>query len=290
MNLESIKAFRRVFPNAVGPAWAHYLTFAYPPLSWDGEGKLPEIAVYDLEHQPTTYDFLCWLILVKAMGAKHVRFAYEGKIQDWKYPAAQAWKRFGMILVPLCELMGMPFDVGPRCKGFTTAYRWGHVNSYYLDSGPMDMLPHIGGENPGITITLRDTIKFKWKDSNRKVWLRFARFLESCGEKVTVLDDPDATGSILEVRKRLALYCGAKTNLGASNGTMSLCMFSPAPYLVTNLMPDSPESGELRNEFARIGFPVGSQFAFATSKQRLSWLPDTYDNVMSEYLDYWRKV
>ena len=276
------KEWREKHPRTVAPEWSQYLTFAWPPLAWDGR-PLPEVAVYDLEHQPTTYDFICWLVIVKTLGAKHVHFVYEGKIQDWKYSAAQAWKRFGNVIVPLAEMMGLPFTVGPKRYGFTVAYRWGHVESLYKTLGRIEKLPLVGEAHGHVTVTLRDTIKFQWKNSNRQAWERFAKHLEASGEKVIFLDDSDATGVILEARKRMELYSGAKVNLGGSGGPMSMCLFSEAPYLVMNLLPDDPQSMELAIEFMGHGFPPGSQFSFRNDRQLLSWEPDYYENIVKEY-------
>lgn len=285
MNLKSVVQDEKKGKSVSYPEWASYLTFAWPPLKWDG-GYLPETAVYDLEHQPTTYDFVCWLVLVKTLGAKHVHFAYEGKIQDWKYPASQAWKRFGNILVPLCEMFDLPFTVGKRVKGFTCGYRWGHVESLYKRLGQIEKLPSTHFEKKGhITITIRDTIKFKWKDSNREAWLRFAEYLENGGEQVIVLDDSDSTGMILEPQKRLELYASAKMNLGGSGGPMSLCLFSECPYLVLNLVPDNEENkAGIIEDFRSQGFPVGSQFSFRNKDQLLNWNPDSYENIMKAYV------
>jgi hypothetical protein len=282
--------FKKAHPKVVAPAWAQYLIWAWPQFNWDGK-PLPETAVWDLENQPTTYDFICWLMIVKTLGAKNVHFSYYGSIQNWKYTAAEAWKRFGNIVVPMCDLMGMEFTVGPRKFGFTAAYRWGHVESLYRTLGRIEKLPHVKAwKQDYITITLRDTIKFQWKNSNREAWERFRRYLEGKGEEVIFLDDSDVTGSILEPRKRLELYCNAKANLGGANGTMGMCMFSAAPYLVMNLLPDHPDSKELEQEFQRIGFPVGSQFSFRNECQELSWVPDSYENIVEAYGRHTAKI
>lgn len=277
--------FREKLPDQRAPSWSNYLTFAWPPLSWDGK-ELSDIAVYDLEHQPTTYDFVCWLSLVKTLGAKDIHFAFERKLQDWKYGHDEGWKRFGNILVPLCGLMGFNFTVGPRREGFTTAYRWGHVNALYKLLGEIELLYAKPEPEDYVTITVRDTIKFKYKNSSREVWEEVRRALEARGENVVWLDDCDTTGTILEPWKRLDLYRKAKCNLG-SGGPMSLALFSECPYLVTNLMPEALEhAAELEKEFKTTLFPVGSQFEFKNSKQLLSWKPDTVKNVMEAYSDW----
>jgi hypothetical protein len=285
---ELVSKFRERFPDAHAPEWAKDLTYAWPPFGWDGKEPLPEVAVWDLANQPTTYDFLCWLMIVKTLGAKRVHFAYYGTIQDWKYPKAEAWKRFGNILVPLCEMMGLPFDVGPKRHGFTTSYRWGHVEKLYrfmqrIEKLPLPKVTH----GNYITVTLRETIKFKYKDSPRAAWDTAVKALEDCGEKVIVLDDSDATGSILTPQKRLEIYAGAKLNMG-SGGPMSLCLFSEAPYLVTNLFPRGWEK-LMREEFAQADFDIGSQFSFRNSRQMLSWDADTPQSIMAAYRHYWEQ-
>jgi len=78
-------------PEIVAPKWADYLVFALPPLSYNG-GILPSTAVFDLEHQPTTFDVLPWLSIAKTMGAEKVHLVFDGKIQNWKYSTAEAFK------------------------------------------------------------------------------------------------------------------------------------------------------------------------------------------------------
>lgn len=267
---------------SAAPAWADYLTWAWPsPIRY---GTLPDLAVYDLEHQPTTFDFVTWAVLAKNLGAKTVRFAYEGKIQNWKYPDHVAWKRFEHILAPTCELLGLPWEVGNRCSGFTVGHHWGDVASFARAHGGLRHKITLTAEPHGhVTVTIRESIRNKWRDSNRLQWDRVIAELERRGERVIVIEDVETSGRPMPLDERMRLYSGAKMNLGVNNGPMTLCHLSDAPYLTWMKFDGSADSETLRQHMANTGFPIGSQFEFANSQQLLVWGEDSAASIMQAY-------
>lgn len=271
-------------PASLAPAWSHYLTFAWPPFTYRGEAPLPDVAVYDLEHQPTTFNFVPWCLMVKNLGAKEVRFAYEGKIQDWKYSPSVAWRRFANILIPTCELFGLPWSIGNRCPGFTVGYELGHVQELYRALPAWQKLKLTDEPRGHVTVTIRDSIRNKFRDSNMREWERVIAQIEKT-EKVVVLEDSETLGGVLSIEKRMRLYSGAKMNLHVNNGPMGLCYASDAPYLAFMNFGESQEGKNLVDYMVATAFPPGSQLDFRTPKQAFVWADDTFDTIMAAYVD-----
>jgi len=270
-------------PEIVAPKWADYLVFALPPLSYNG-GILPSTAVFDLEHQPTTFDVLPWLSIAKTMGAEKVHLVFDGKIQNWKYSTAEAFKRLGNITIPAIELMGLPWTIGAKKPGFTVGYHFGHLNEAFKTKGKIEKLPLIKSEDSGyVTVTLRDTIRNKSRDSNRDEWNKVISWLEEKGERVIVLDDGDAYGYTLTLKKRWSIYSNAKMNLGVNSGPMSMCAISDAPYMIFRCFIDNQEGREMENFRAKGGFPKGSQMLFKNDAQEMIYEEDTFENITRAY-------
>jgi hypothetical protein len=235
-------------------------------------------AFYDLSCYPTTFDMAAWCVIVKTMGANHVRFVYDGRMASWKYPEEIAWRRFANILIPMCSLAGMSWSVERTRNGFTANYHVGHVNEMYKQKGRIEKLQAVTDSKKRgyITITLRDSIRNKWRDSNKQAWERVRKDLERNGREVVVIRDGEY--SPLDLRKRMELYQYADMNLGVSCGPITLCYLSEAPYRAFNLTPNE----EMERFLEKGGMPKGSQFAFRNDKQKLVWEPDSYEVISRE--------
>jgi len=245
-------------------------------------GEPGPVAYYDLGTMPTTYDFAPWLVIAKTVGARHVRFAYRGEIQTTKYPAEIAWRRFANILIPMCKFAGMDWDVKDRADGFTNAYAYGHVLALYRSAKRVEKLKASFAIDGYTTITLRNSRKQPWRNSNETAWAKFEEYLKRRGKKVMIF--PDCEDNPIHLDYRMAVYAGAEMNLGASGGPMALCHFSDAPYLTYNMVPRDPKWGpELERYMTMTGFPPDTQMPFRTQRQRLVWKPDDYDTIREEY-------
>ena len=246
------------------------------------------LAVYDLTRLPTTYDFAAWCVNARTRGATRVHFIIDGDIAHWKYPKEVAWARFGTILVPLCKLAGLEFSVGRRMQGLEVPYTHGSVEQTYRELGRLEKLKSaLKATSQGhVTITLRESFRNKYRNSNREAWEEFAKYLEGRGEKVVIF--PECEHAPLNVLHRMALYAGAKMNLGVANGPMALCIFSEAPYITLNQLPEPPaelREGviDVRRLAEKVGFPEGSQYSFRNDRQILIYKPDTYENIVEAY-------
>lgn len=237
------------------------------------------VAYYDLAEYPTTFDIATWCVVVGTMGANHVRFVYDGKMASWKYPEEVAWRRFANICIPMCSLAGMSWEISRTRNGFTAPYHIGDVNRLFKEKGHVHKLRAVtdSGKRGYVTITMRDSIRNKWRDSNRRAWDKFGAELKMQGREVVVIDD--AEFSPIDLRKRMELYQYADMNLAASGGPITLCYLSDAPYISINMLPADARSESMERFLAQGGFPKGSQMLYAHAKQRIVWELDTYENI-----------
>lgn len=243
-------------------------------------------AIYDLCKHPTTFDFASWACYARTCGTEKVHFIIDGPIAQWKYPADIAWKRFANILIPLCKLAGLEYSVGGRIDGKTFSYMAGHLNKLYKQLGRIHKLKHtqIPLRSPYVTITLRESFRNRFRNSNVAEWEKFRKWLEGKNVDVEVL--PECENAPINLEYRMGLYAGAQMNFGVGNGPMALCVFSEAPYLLLNLCPDPGEERvqyDQKKLLERQGFPEGSQFAFKNDRQLLVYEPDSFENIVLAY-------
>lgn len=243
-------------------------------------------ALYDLRTMPTTFDFSAWVVIAKSHGCDHVNFHIDGSIQTAKYPAYLGWRRFGNILVPLTLLAGMTFDVGNIPVGQRFPYLAGDVEKCYRELGKIELLKPERkiGKSGYVTITIRDSFRNTYRNSNRAEWEKVKAYLLSKGKEVVWLDESEQRPLALEYR--LALYSEAEMNLGASGGPMWMCAYSEAPYLIFNVIPegehfDAQYNMVKLNEFS--GITEGFQYSFRTEQQRIVWKPDRFEHIISAY-------
>lgn len=241
-------------------------------------------AIYDLTREPTTYDFAAWCVIARTHGARHVHFVIDGDIAHWKYSKNIAWARFGTVLVPMCELAGMTYSVGARMVGEQYPYTHGAVEQMYRELGRIEKLrlPEPAEYRGHITITLRESFRNQYRNSNEEAWAKFKQYLSQRGETVIVLQECEHAP--LNLHMRMALYSEAKMNLGVANGPMALCIFSEAPYITLNQLPEAPAGTiSVRKLAETVGFPEGSQYSFRNERQTLVYKPDTFENIVEAY-------
>lgn len=245
-------------------------------------------AIYDLTKEPTTFDFAAWAVNARTHGCDHVHFVIDGDIAHWKYGKDIAWARFGTILVPICSFAGMSYSVGARLEGEEFPYNHGAVEAMYRELGRIEKLTPIGSLNRSghVTITMRESFRNKYRNSNKEAWERFSTYLQERGENVVIF--PECENAPINLKQRMAFYCSAKMNLGVANGPMALCIFSEAPYITLNQLPERPATvTEMTIDVKRlaemIGFPEGSQYSFRNERQILIYRPDTFENIVAAY-------
>ena len=233
---------------------------------------------------PTTFDFAVYACIAKTLQYAEIRFIPG--MTEWKYPAEIGWKRWANICIPLCKLAGIPFSVGTKLPGDTLGYATGHVEALFRKHGKVAKLkPTLELPKSGyVTITMRESFRNKWRDSNRPEWAKVAEYLAKRGEEVIVLEECERTP--LDLEERMAIYCQAKMNLSVGNGPMVLCWLSEAPYLSFQMPKPvgfEKEYAQLEEQWTRLGFPVGSQLSFRGPMQEIVWGPDDFDLIKEKY-------
>jgi len=253
---------------------------------------MKRIAVYDLATMPTTFDFATWSVIAKTHGCNHVRFIYEGKIATWKYPETVAWRRFANILIPITRLAGMTYSMGGAVAGYAYPYATGDTIKLFNQTGKLEKLKSVipSPQGPYTTITLRNSFRNRYRNSNVDAWMKFKGHLESSGKKVVVI--PECEDDPVDLIQRMALYAGAEMNLGASGGPMQLCLISDVPYIVLNIVPKN-DTDEKTYDLEALHKKTDywqTQLPFANSRQLLVWEPDSFENIVKAYESVVMKV
>lgn len=234
-----------------------------------------EILLYDLGNRPASFDFVTCLATAVACGVKHVRFV----LGSWKpknYSVAQAEERYRSIVQPAVALYGLTYSVGERRGMEITHFLPGAV-AVHKRLGTIGKIKVPCVAQDYITITLRKS-RNPERDSREAEWMKFAA---QCNRKAIILRDYEERPIALE--DRMKLYAGAFMNLMVINGPLTLCIHSDAPYISMRTI-GCERSGSTSPEFMRkIGITPGFQFPWANSRQRLSYLDDTAENIESEY-------
>ena len=232
---------------------------------------------------PTTYDFAVYAVIAKTLGYGSVHFATTS-MTSWKYPPEIGWRRWANICIPMCRLAGLSFTVGPQVDGDVLAYNTGAIDSLYRKNGRIEKLKSIYNypKSGYVTITMRESFRNKWRDSNREEWAKVSEYLMRRGEEVLVLEECEMQPLALE--SRMSIYENAKMNLAVGNGPMVLCWLSEAPYLSFQLPKGEGEDyRNLVDQWDKMKFPVGSQLSFKNDMQEIVWGPDDAELIIEKY-------
>lgn len=241
--------------------------------------------MYDLSVMPTTFDFAVYAVMAKTLGYDAIHFAVGG-MASWKYSEEIGWRRWANICIPICRLADIKFTVGAKNDflGDVLGYGTGHIETVYKKLGRIEKLKSVY-EHPKrgyVTITMRESFRNQWRDSNRDEWAKVGEYLARRGEEIIVLEECEMQPLALE--ERMAIYCNAKMNLAVGNGPMVLCWLSEAPYLTFQL-PRGPEKDyqALIHQWDKLKFPIGSQLSFRNKMQEIVWGPDDFDVIKERY-------
>lgn len=149
-------------------------------------------------------------------------------------------------------------------------------------------------QKPYATITLRDAEYWPARNSDLAAWSGAAVALRERGLEVIVVPDTHGRARLhgfeefapasWDVDLRLALYQGAKLNLGVMNGPMVLCMFAieECPYLIFQ-KPDEQSPGTQEAFMRAQGIVRGDNY---TSNGWTMWEQDTPENVLRAITDW----
>ena len=245
------------------------------------------VAMYDLSVMPTTFDFACYAVIAKTLGYERINFVVSG-MATHKYEASIGWRRWANICIPLCGLAGLQFSVGEQKFGDILAYHTGAVEQVFKKQGRIEKLkpnPKWKFEDSGyVTITMRESFRNTWRNSDREAWAKVGGWLAERGEKIIVLEECEMEP--MAVEKRMTFYSQAKMNLAVGNGPPVLCWLSEAPYLTFQLPHREgreKDYDELVEQWNRMRFPVGSQLPWRNDKQEIVWGPDDFETITTSY-------
>lgn len=234
-----------------------------------------EILLYDLANRPASFDFVTCLSTAMAVGVKHVRFVL-GSWKQKNYSVAQAEERFRSIVEPAVALYGLTYSVGER-QGVEISHFFNASMEVYKRTGRIGKIKAQVAPKDYVTVTLRKS-RCPERDSKEEEWLKFAA---RCDRKVIVIRDYEERP--LELADRMKLYAGAAMNMMVINGPLTLCIHSDAPYISMRSIGCENSGSTSPKHMARLGITPGFQFPWANTKQRMSYLDDTAENIESEY-------
>ena len=129
-----------------------------------------------------------------------------------------------------------------------------------------------------ITVTIRESWRNTYRNSNRKEWDKFISWAENSGEKVVVLEDREENP--YTVKERWDLY-QCKMNLGVTNGPLVLTVLSNAPHVILGY-----GNGEHEIYIMSVWHWVwrNSQYPWANKNQRIVWKPDKFETIQRSYI------
>ena len=242
------------------------------------EYKDNEILLYDLGNRPASYDFVTCLATSIALGIKHVRFVY-GQWKPKNYTLKQAEERWQSIVKPASALYGMTYSIGER-RGVEINHLLRMAIDTYRQTGRIGKIITPCIPKDYVTLTLRRS-RNPERDSNEAESLRFA---ENCDRKVIIVRDWDEKP--IDLYDRMRLYSGAYLNIMVINGPVTLCVHSDAPYICMRTIGCENSGSTSPGSSAANGITPGFQFPWAIPGQKMSYLTDSYENLMYEYGEF----
>lgn len=234
---------------------------------------------------PTTWDFPVYLCAAKTLGYDEIRFVI-GKIATYKYSPVIALKRWANILIPLCYMEGMPYSVCDvnTVKADVLSYAMGYLTSMYEKLGRIELFQTRRTHEGYVTITLRESFRNPWRNSDLTAWAGVKKRLEERGKTVIVL--PECEAEPIHVTERMRIYSGAEMNMGVSGAGLTLCWLSDLPYM-SFLLPNRKGYEKARMELIaqhqRLNFPIGTQLPWRNGQQELVWKGDDFETIMRHY-------
>lgn len=278
-------------------------------------------AVYDLAVSPPTYDFLAFLSEAEkariAHGARHLDIMFQpgpnGGFRDDNLPPDLAMREAMLwrVCMGACRLLpsvrdvqllkhrqsvdGVLFPDGwapetPVAMYGTRYFKAGAGASILRATEDARATIARAVKVPYVTVTIRQAAYWPERNSQLDVWVSISDRIERLGWRVVWVPDADHPmvpwpnvylPAMTDIDLRLALYEGAAMNFGVSNGPMTLCYLSDAPYRVFKPVVESCPSATAA--FLRAhGMNEGDQYA---GNGRLIWAADDYDVVLRTLLD-----
>lgn len=280
------------------------------------------IAFYDAVRSPTTYDFVCFAGMCKAL-SERVHFVFvpreDGtRSKPGKFHPDEAEYRFRHIVLEAAALFGTFTACETREQAKQFEGHWTFPVGYTVDkpvfnyqmNGIVDLIDQghtMGqpkpskraveyvsrwlGERDPVVVTLRSS-RYEVRNSDLGAWFQFAER----NEVVFVPDTDCAFGkphpsffpqAAVNMDLRLALYSQAKLNCFTSNGCGALCWFTDYPYLFFKAGGDGYMD---KAEWEGLKVPYGTQPPFVKPNQKWVWEPDSLEVIEREVGSYLHRL
>jgi hypothetical protein len=260
---------------------------------------MPRWAVFDLRIGPPSFDFLTFLVLAKYHGATHVWIVpglNEAKLQ-W-YTKEEQDKRVWSIVLPACEMYGMPHKIAPLSgrprdwdlawpafarsskKALDVGYMFGWMRSIKEPEPFMpsdEALNKVADRLKGkeIVVHMRKT-RYQPVRTSSDDWHKWA-----ADHNAFVLEDEP-----IPLDERCAFHDLAKLNIGVNSGPMVLSEYSKhRPYIALKMLAGELSTNESFYHWQ--GWFPGDQFPWAGFNQRLVWgKTDDYQSIEAAYQEW----
>lgn len=211
------------------------------------------------------------------MGADRVAFVGNKFKPKKNYPEEVARYRLENLLKPICELAEMPIvpeEPGEKfyCNHFLKA-----AHMAWREYSRVWKYPY-QKKYDHITVTIRESFRYKNRDSNRPEWEKFISWAENNGQKVVVIEDAEKNG--ITIKDRWDAY-QCKLNLFTGGGASGLCWMSDAPYVTFF-------KGLTAHDYYLLTVHhwmyTNSQFPWAKQNQRILWnKEDRFEDIVRCY-------
>jgi len=272
------------------------------------------MAQYDIGLHPICFDIIPWLATVemarvRAGAPAPLKMCFVRTTNSLVHLTPERMAFFEKVIRPALTLFGAVEDTqaaGGRFVDFTglrdIAYAYGkgeQIPKLQIPKSAVDLVYRTyieGVEQRPVTITLRETGYYEYRNSNPKAWPLFARWLQDIGERVIVVRDTAKADEPLDglvtcpsasrdLYYRAALYAQAKANLFVTNGPWALALFMDVPWLCfASIDDEQPEECNRPEWWAKfMGLNEQKQIVFANDKQRIVYKPDTFDNLVAAW-------
>ena len=220
---------------------------------------------YDLSRELLSFDFFGWLVQAKAAGASEITFDLSNFERD-----AKRDRRITSILAPGPALADLSWRLG------------GDGDRMALGSSRMGALVRFAQDNPSFerlrsylppnrrfayTVTLRRQANESYRNSNNEAWLAFA-------SEIGALVIADYDDDPLDLHTRMALYAGARLNLGVACGPLMLCSLTDYPVLML-----AWGKGSQHLVLQKYGIPRGGRAPWCRDYQWALWDDDDLESI-----------
>lgn len=236
----------------------------------DSQSKL---ASYHLEVQPTTFDFANWLCVAKTLDYKKMSFVGKKFKPKKNYPDEIARARLENLIKPLAKLANIEIVDG---SGDFINHFQKSVHMVFREVGHIWKFPYQKRYNH-MTITLRESFRNKYRDSDRTEWEKFANWAENNGEKIVFIEDNE--DNHISVEERWDKY-QCKFNWFTGGGPSTLCQLSDAPYVMFERNLNQQDYYLL---WIHHWTYTNSQLPWSKPNQRIIWGNEKFDKIVRAY-------